>query len=194
MELMFEELFKTINQLVDLNATEKSIFQNAFNFRIVSKNQTLITEGQVATELYFINKGLLRLYYNNDGNLITAYIFREHLFASSYASFLESSPSIQCLDTLEDCELLILPKEKLDQLYIDIPKINILTRKIAEQRFINSQKIISSFLLDTPEIRYKKFAENNNDLFLRVPHHIIASYLGITPVSLSRIRKRLLVK
>lgn len=188
---MFEELFKTVNQLVDLNETEKSIFQDAFTFLKISKNQTLIAEGQVATELYFINKGLLRLYYNKDGDLITAYIFREHLFASSYASFLESSPSIQCLDTLEDCELLVLSKQKLDLLYQEIPKINILTRKIAEQRFLNSQRILSSFLLDSPEERYKKFAENNNDLFLRIPHHIIASFLGITPVSLSRIRKRL---
>ena len=188
---MFEELLKTVNQIVDLNETEKSIFQDAFTFLKISKNQTLIAEGQVATELYFINKGLLRLYYNKDGGLITAYIFREHLFASSYASFLESSPSIQCLDTLEDCELLALTKAKLENLYKDIPKVNVLTRKIAEQRFINSQQILSSFLLDRPEERYKKFAENNSDLFLRVPHHIIASYLGITPVSLSRIRKRL---
>jgi CRP-like cAMP-binding protein len=130
---MFKELFKMVNQLVDLNETEKLIFQNAFTFRKISKNQTLIAEGQIATEIYFINKGLLRLYYNNDGDLITAYIFREHLFAGSYASFLESSPSIQSLDALEDCELLVLSKEKLDQLYKDIPKVNILTRKIAEQ-------------------------------------------------------------
>ena len=78
----------------------------------------------------------------------------------------------------------------MDELYEQVPKINILTRKIAEQRFINAQQILSSFLLDTPEERYLKFIEKNGDLLLRVPHHIIASFLGITPVSLSRIRKR----
>ncbi len=134
----------------------------------------------------------MRLYYNKEGEHITAFIFREHLFASSYESFLQQSPSIQLLETIEDCELLSITRERMERLYERVPAINILTRKIAEQRFINSQMILSSFLLDTPEIRYRKFAEKNGDLFLRVPHHMIASYLGITPVSLSRIRKRIL--
>jgi CRP-like cAMP-binding protein len=66
-----------------------------------------------------------------------------------------------------------------------------LARKIAEQRFINAQLILSSYILDSPEERWKKFEATNGDLLLRVPHHMIASFLGITPVSLSRIRKRL---
>jgi hypothetical protein len=70
--------------------------------------------------------------------------------------------------------------------------MNILTRKVAEQRFINAQRILSSFILDSPEDRYRKFEEQNKDLLQRVPQHIIASFLGITPVSLSRIRKRII--
>lgn len=189
---MFDELFKSVSIFINFSPAEKRIFQNAFSFREVPKNFTLISEGQVANELYFIKKGILRLYYNNDGEFITGYIFREHLFASSYESFLQSTPGIQYLETLEDCELLVLTKEKLDELYQSMPRINILTRKIAEQRFLNAQQILSSFILDSPETRYQKFAQKNKDLFLRVPHHIIASYLGITPVSLSRIRKRLM--
>ena len=191
---MFEELFKSISALVDFTPHEKRIFQNAFTYKEVPKKFTLISEGQIANELYFINKGLLRLYYNNEGEYITGYIFREHLFAGSYDSFLRSTPSIQYLETLETSELLVLSKEKLDFLYESIPKVNILTRKIAEQRFINAQQILSSFILNSPEERYQKFERKNGDLLLRVPHHIIASYLGITPVSLSRIRKRLLEK
>jgi len=191
---MFEELFKAINGLIEFSPGEKRTFQNAFAFKEVPKNFTLITEGQVAKELYFINKGLLRLYYYKEGEYITGFIYREHLFAGSYESFLQSAPSIQYLETLEDSELLVLSKEKLDTLYQSIPRINILTRKIAEQRFINAQRILSSFILDSPEQRYEKFASDNSDLLLRVPHHIIASYLGITPVSLSRIRKRIMEK
>ncbi|RYZ20118.1 MAG: hypothetical protein EOO10_23570 [Chitinophagaceae bacterium] len=67
-----------------------------------------------------------------------------------------------------------------------------MARKVAEQRFINAQLLLSSFILDSPEERYRKFEGQHGDLLLRVPHHIIASYLGITPVSLSRIRKRLM--
>jgi CRP-like cAMP-binding protein len=158
----------------------------------VPKKFRLVEEGKIARELYFINKGLVRLYYTKDGEEITGFIFREQLFASSYDSFLRETPSIQTLETLEDCELLVITKSTLEQLYTTLPKMHILTRKVAEQRFVNAQQILSSFILDSPEERYRKFAAENGDLLLRVPHHMIASFLGMTPVSMSRIRKRLL--
>jgi CRP-like cAMP-binding protein len=132
------------------------------------------------------------LYYTKDGEEITGFIFKENLFASSYDSFLRQVPGIQTLETLEDCDLLVLNKTALENLYEALPKMHILARKVAEQRFINAQMILSSFILDSPEERYRKFEEQHGDLLLRVPHHIIASYLGITPVSLSRIRKRIM--
>lgn len=188
---MFELVYRYINLMVRLTEKEKQVFENAFSFRQVPKKFLLTREGQVAREIFFINKGLLRLFYNKDGEEITGFIFREGLFASCYESFLRQTPSLQNLETLEDCELLVLSFEKLEALYEKLPKINIMTRKVAEQRFINGQMILSSFLLDSPEERYRKFEEAHGDLLLRVPHHIIASYLGITPVSLSRIRKRM---
>jgi CRP-like cAMP-binding protein len=88
--------------------------------------------------------------------------------------------------------LLVINKTELEKLYEALPKMHILARKVAEQRFINAQLMLSSFILDTPEERYSKFEKQHGHLLLRVPHHIIASLLGITPVSLSRIRKRLI--
>jgi CRP-like cAMP-binding protein len=189
---MFENIHKLASQFVQFTPKERLIFENAFTFKQIPKNYTLVKEGEIADEIYFINKGLLRLYYNKEGEYITGYIFREHLFASSYDSFLQRAPSIQYLESLEESELLAITYERMEVLYSELPKMNILVRKIAEQRFINAQQILSSFLIDSPEVRYKKFAERNGDLFLRIPHHIIASYLGITPVSLSRIRKRVI--
>lgn len=191
---MYTALFNLINRFVTLNQREQKEVESAFSFKQVPAKFTLIRDGDIARELYFINKGLMRLYYTKEGEHITGFIFREHLFASSYESFLQQAPGIQLLETLEDCELLCITRERMDRLYETVPAINVLTRKIAEQRFINSQMILSSFLLDSPEERYRKFMEKNGDLFLRVPHHMIASYLGITPVSLSRIRKRVLDK
>lgn len=131
------------------------------------------------------------MYYTKDTEDITAFIFREHLFASSYDSFLRQAPSIQGLDTLEDSELLVITRDDLNTLYKKVPRMETLGRKIAEQRFINAQQILSSYILDSPVERWKKFEATNGDLLLRVPHHMIASFLGITPVSLSRIRKRI---
>ncbi len=191
---MFKLIHQTINQITSLNHKERRIFEEAFTFRQVPKKFRLIEEGNIAKELYFVNKGLLRLFYTKDGEEITAYIFQEGLFGSAYDSFLRQSPSIQAMEALEDCELLVIDKERLDELYRKLPIMNTITRKIAEQRFINAQRILSSFILDSPEERYRKFEGEHRDLIQRVPQHYIASFLGITPVSLSRIRKRLMEK
>jgi CRP-like cAMP-binding protein len=189
---MFETLYQYIIPFVSFTEKEKQVLESAFSFRQVPKKFRLAAEGKVAKELYFIVKGLVRLYYTKDGEEITGYIFKEGLFASSYDSFLRQAPSIQNLETLEDCDLLVISYNRLQQLYDELPKMHIVARKVAEQRFINAQMVLSSFILDSPEERYRKFEQQHGDLLLRVPHHIIASYLGITPVSLSRIRKRLM--
>lgn len=189
---MFDLLYHYILPFVSLTEKEKGLLEDAFTFRQVPKKFILAEEGRVSKELYFIVKGLVRLYYTKDGEDITGFLFREGLFASSYDSFLRQAPSQQTLETLEDCDLLVLPYNRLQQLYEDLPKMNVIVRKVAEQRFINAQQVLSSFILDSPEERYRKFAAQRGDLLLRVPHHMIASYLGITPVSLSRIRKRML--
>jgi CRP-like cAMP-binding protein len=189
---MFEHFYRYTSSIISFTGAEKQLLESAFTFRQVPKKFKLAEEGRIAKELFFINKGLVRLYYTKDGEEITGYIFKEHLFASSYDSFLRQVPSIQTLEALEDCDLLVISQKDLGQLYEALPKMHILARKVAEQRFINAQQLLSSFILDSPEERYCKFEEQQGDLLLRVPHHIIASFLGITPVSLSRIRKRLM--
>jgi CRP-like cAMP-binding protein len=189
---MFHHFYQYTSAIISFTAAEKQIIESAFTFRQVPKKFKLAEEGKIARELFFINKGLVRLYYTRDGEEITGYIFKEHLFASSYDSFLRQAPSIQTLEALEDCDLLVISKKDLDQLYDTLPKMHILARKVAEQRFINAQQLLSSYILDSPEERYRKFQQQHGDLLLRVPQHIIASFLGITPVSLSRIRKRLM--
>ena len=187
---MFKELFDYIEKIVPFTDKEKALMESAFTFRQVPRRFKLAEEGKVSRELYFIVKGLVRLYYTKDGEEITGYIFREGLFASSYDSFLRQAPSIQTLETIEECDLLVISYSGLNALFDTLPKMQVLGRKVAEQRFINAQMILSSFILDNPEERYLKFEAQNGDLLLRVPHHIIASYLGMTPVSMSRIRKR----
>ncbi len=187
---MFDDFYKYVNPIVSFTSSEKMLIESAFSFRQVPKKFKLAEEGKVARELFFILKGLVRLYYTKDGEEITGFIFKEHLFASSYDSFLRQTPSIQTLETIEECDLLVISHTRLERLYDEIPKMHLLARKVAEQRFINGQALLSSFILDSPEERYRKFEAQHGDLLLRVPHHIIASFLGITPVSMSRIRKR----
>lgn len=191
---MYQQLHQSIAQFINTSEQEKAFLESAFTHKEVPKKFRLVDYGKVANELYFINKGIIRLFYPKEGEEITGYLFKENLFTSSYDSFLTQTPSMQVLETLEDCELLVITKERLDRLYEQMPAMHIFTRKMAEQRFINAQRILSSFILDSPEERYLKFVTANKDLLQRVPQHYIASFLGITPVSLSRIRKRLMEK
>ncbi len=187
---MFEQFRKEICRHVDFKDKELELIENGLCLRKVPKKYKLVEEGKICREIYFVNKGLMRLLYDKEGDEITAFIFKENLFASSYSSFLEQSPSIQILESLEETELIVLPYDYLMFLYENLPKMHILIRIVAEQRFINSQKVLASHLLKTPEERYWEFQLLHKDLLKRVPLHIIASYLGITPVSLSRIRNR----
>ncbi len=191
---MYQALKQQLNAIVSLTESEWESISNQFIFRQIPRRFVLVKTGDIADEVYFVNKGVLRLYYEKDGEEITAFVYSENLFASSYESFLSQTKSNQCIDALEDCDLLVLSYQGMQKLYKEVPRFNIITRIIAEQRFINAQRILSSFILDSPEERYLKFTEQFPSLIQRVPQHIIASYLGVTPVSLSRIRKRIVKK
>ena len=190
-QVNYENFWNFANQLVLLNDTEKKKIQKEFTFRKVKKNTILVDLGQTAKEVYFINQGCLRFYYLTDeGNEITGFVFTENMFAGSHESFFSQVPSIQVLETLEGSELIVLSYEKLQRLYTEVPKMNTLSRKLLEQRMAHAQKVIASLIINKPQDRYTTYQKLHPGLENRIPQHVLASYMGITPVSLSRIRSR----
>jgi CRP-like cAMP-binding protein len=188
---MNQILKHTFESLVSFEEKEWSTIANAFTPVQISAKQTLTHVGKIEDKLYFIIKGILRLYcLDIKQEEKTIFLFSENHFASCYQSFLTRLPSAQALETLEDCTLLSICKRDFDQMHLSVPKMNIVTRMIADQRFINGQNIFMGHITRTPEERYLDFQREHGNLMLRVPQNIIASFLGITPVSLSRIRKR----
>lgn len=189
---MFDPFWKFTAQFVSFSANEKEHIKRTVTLKDVPKNYTLIDVGQTAQEVYFINKGLLRFYYLTDeGNEVTGFIFQENMLAGSHESFFSQVPSVQILETLEESELLVFSYDQLQQLFTDIPKMNVFVRKLLEQRMAFAQKIVASLIIHKPEDRYTAYQELHPGLENRIPQHILASYMGITPVSLSRIRKRI---
>lgn len=188
---MHPALRASVTQLVPLSASELRFLETQFVYREVPKKFTLVEEGHVARELYFINRGCLRFYYNRDGDEVTGFIFLENLFATALDSFLQQEPSTQIVETLEDSELLVISHSGLQRLYEHSTNFQVFGRKLAEQRLVNAQRILSSYILDSPEERYRKLLATQPEWLQRVPQRYIASFLGITPVSLSRIRKRI---
>jgi CRP-like cAMP-binding protein len=189
---MHEQLKRTIEKITPLSDSEWSCIKSAFTPLKVPANTLLTSIGETERKVYFVVEGILRLLCHNlKDEEVTIFLFRENLFASSYPSFVTQTPGNQALQTVTDCSLLSIDKQSLEKLFRDVPKMNTIARIVADQRFINSQSIFTSQITYTPQERYVQFEKNHGDLLLRVPHHIIASFLGITPVSMSRIRKRL---
>ncbi len=189
---MLDSFWDFTDQFVSFSSDEKARIAPSLTFRIIPKNELLIDLGQTAREIFFINKGLLRFYYlTDDGQEITGFIFQEGMFAGSHESFFSQKPSIQVLETLEKSELLVITHDQLQALFADVPKMNVLVRKVLEMRMSFAQKIVASLIIHKPQDRYTSYQQLHPGLENRIPQHILASYLGITPVSLSRIKRRI---
>lgn len=162
-----------------------------FYKRDFSKKETLLEMGQIACEIYFIEKGCIRLYYDKDGQDINAYFFTEGMFAGAYDSFITQKPSRHSLKCLEDGVMLYLPHEAFVRLLAEKPTLNGEVRQILEERFVALHDLFTAQILDSAEERYVQLMEQRPDLIARIPQHHLATFLGITPVSLSRIRGKL---
>jgi len=187
----FDDFFNFTDQFVQFSNKDKEIIERKLVIRDVPKKHTLVNLDQVATEVYFVVKGCLRFYYiTEDGRDITGFVFVEHMFAGSHESFFSQLPSSQVLETIEHCELLVLSYSSLHELYEEVPLFNVLVRKVLEMRMSHAQKVIASLIINKPEDRYTSYTDLHPGIEQRIPQHILSSFMGITPVSLSRIRAR----
>lgn len=150
----------------------------------------LLEEGRVADRLYFIRKGCLRLFFYNEGKDITFQFFFEGDFVASFDSLYKGTPSLFSLESIEPSEVLFVKKKDF---YSEIEN-NSSLRKLYEEKIIERfsfyQRLFLSHIKNTPQQRYEELLKEYPNIIQRVPQHYIASYLGITPVSLSRIRNR----
>jgi len=185
------EILNSIKKITDFSNSDIELILNKFETKIVKRKTTLLTAGEIAKEIYFITKGCLRIYYEKDGVNISAYFFTEGMFAGAYDSFISNQPSRHYIETLENSELLSINFKNFTKLFDEFPKMNEFVRKILEDRFISLHKLFTSQILDNPQERYLNLLKNSPDLITRIPQHQIATFLGITPVSLSRIRSRI---
>ena len=184
------EKIKHFRQFTDFNDSELEIIMPYFEARKFKKKSILLDIGKVSNEVFYIIKGCIRLYCEKDGEELSTYFFTENMFAGSYDSFLSRKTSKVAIETLEECEVLVLTHEAQEKLYDIFPKMNEFIRKAIEQRFVLLHDLFISYLLNSPEERYLMLQKERPELLQRIPQHQIASFLGVTRVSLSRIRNR----
>lgn len=158
------------------------------------KSSTILREGQISTHCYFIVEGCIRQYQIVNGEEKTNAFFTENQAVISYSSYMEATPSDFYLSCLEDCQLIVGSREQEQILYQKYPRLQNLLNILMPQDFSKTQKHLASMLSHNPEERYLSLLKNEAALLQRVPLQYIASYIGITPESLSRIRKRIISK
>lgn len=192
---MFDLLRQHILKRIDLTEEEFSRCTTFFIPKKLRKHQFLLQEGDVCKCIAFVNKGCLRCYsVDGKGEEHVVQFAIEDWWISDPFSVLTGEPSGYNIDALEDSELLILEKSSEEKLLQEIPKFERLFRMLLENRFVANQRRITAALSTSAEERYLSFLKTYPAISQRVSQSQIASYLGITPQSLSRIRRDLTEK
>lgn len=188
---MYQQILKSLSQFISLNPDEQDYFVQKLQVRTCDRKELILQEGQVCRYAYFINYGCLRYFYNVAGDEHTAQFFFENGWYTDYESFLSGKGARQNIEALEKSELLLLSSRDLQQIYVDIPKFERFGRLMAETAFLGLRRRSEMLENQTAVERYLALINERPKVFERIPQHYIASYLGVKPPSLSRIRKRI---
>ena len=188
---MFERIFANFALHIHLDALETAQIRAAMRHKTVKKNGLLLSQGEICRNIYFVNAGCLRMYYTDrDGLQHNVSFCPENWWAVDIASFSHQQPAFYAISALEESDLLYISHAELEKLYGEIPKLERFFRILTQNGFNLYQHRIISALSKTAEERYLSFRKQYPGLEQRIPQKQIASYLGITPVFLSRLRKR----
>jgi CRP-like cAMP-binding protein len=190
---MFELLFQKLDEKINLTEEGKQLSCSFFIPKKLRKRQYLLQQGDVCKYAAFVEKGLLRSYIVNDKGAehITQFAFEGWWIADQF-SFLTGEPSEYNIEAMEDCELLLLTKPAEEEMLEKIPKLERYFRILLQNSLIATQKRLASSLSQTAEERYNELIKACPEtLPHRIPQHMMASFLGITPETLSRIRRQM---
>jgi len=183
---MLTQLFTYLRQ----DQNKWNIIKDLFLEKDIPARTILLQEGEIAQNIYFIKKGCLRLWFNNDGKDVTFQFFFENQAVSSIESFMGRQPSSFTLESIEPSTVIMLAKEDFDALFQYYPQLKDGLQAILFQRMGNYARLFLSRIKDNPQKRYEDLLKNHPEIIRRIPQHYIASYLGITSVSLSRIKNK----
>ena len=189
---MYELFFRKFNEKISLAPEEEEIIKTCLMPKKLRKKQYLLQEGDICKTIAFVEKGALREYtLDENGNEHIVQFALEGWIISDLYSFLTGEPATYNIDALEDSELVLITKSSYEELLKKVPKYETYTRLNITGAYIAMQKRLTSTISASSEERYSAFNSIYPDIVQRVPQHMIASYMGLTPETLSRIRRKI---
>ena len=191
---MSQSLIEKLRTYIEFNENEERFIDNVFRVKHFAKGEHFLLAGDVCREAAFIESGVFRFYINTGERDATYYFAAENEFICDYPSFLPQRPSSINIQALEAAEIRAISFDDLQRFYRQVTFGERFGRLIAEEIFVDSIQQLTSFYQDKPAVRYQNFVHRFSQLVQRLPQYYIASYVGIEPQSLSRIRRRFLSK
>ena len=188
---MFQRIREYLSRSVRLSEKEIKIFENSLELRLVPKKTILLQAGEVCNFEAYINKGCIREYFIDDAGIeLTLQFATEDWWVSDITSFEDQIPSDMYIETLEDCELLVLTRQSKENLINEIPQLERMFRLMIQRHLSKLQKRLFKTVSATAMDQYIEFVTRYPTISQRVSQQYIASYLGITPEFLSRLRAK----
>lgn len=192
---MFEQINHNAARYISFTPEDLSVFHTLLELRTIPKKTFLLQEGETCRIEAYINKGCIRTYYiDPKGAEVTLQFAIEDWWVSDITSFQEQKPSRMFIETLEDCELLVLTPETKETLLREAPCFERMFRILVQRNLSRLQERLFQTIATTAVEKYLDFIERYPTIPQRVPQHYIASYLGFTPEFLSKVRTRLAKK
>jgi CRP-like cAMP-binding protein len=190
-----EQIRQIMKQMISISEDELNDFLSQSITKTFKRNETVSRPNAVPNEIFFINKGLIRVMItDNEGTEHTVHFALENQFISDYSNFMQKQPSFYTLQALEETQVVVLPRSAIEWGYKNLQEGEKMGRLIAEYYFIYQDNRIKNTFSRTPKQRYDSITDVFPNIHNRVPQHMIASYLGITPVHLSRLKKAEILK
>jgi CRP-like cAMP-binding protein len=185
-----QQIEQVMKQMISVSESELNDFLSQAVTKTFKRQEILSRPTSVPNEIFFVNKGLIRVSItDSEGAEHTIHFALENQFIADYSNFIQRQPSMYTLQTLEETEAVVLPRTCIEWGYQNLEEGQKMGRLIAEYYFIYQDDRIKNMYVRTPKQRYDSITDVFPNIHNRVPQHLIASYLGITPIHLSRLKK-----